>query len=715
MCIELRHRWSVPLACALGAAGLLLLPGTTPVGLPGLNAAEAPSGVPMSSPPGGGGTRTGDIRVYEVGRRVRDFPAEESLSTPENAYATFNRYWASGDLLVWRRLSVPRIAERMEAPAVPKRVMSPRAVENLLDTEVVEVRIWREDFAMVFGRLPRGGTEPIDIRWLERVGDRWLNAGNDLRNGLEAARALFAATCARREQERTERQRPPVTDPEACLGPFVEHLRTRGEEPRSLMMRALREHRLVILGEIHHRPRYWAFNVAMVREKEFPARAGRIYLELPVNDQALVDRFLAADTLDSAPIVEMLRDMLWMGWPDQPMLEFFEAVWQVNRHLAPAQRIRVVLVDMARPWREIRKREDWRKYDVDRDDFMARQVVADFKAEAGARHALFIVGASHALLNMPGFDGQPRRTAGWHLRQELGTNQVFAVFPHTVEMSNNGAVRGRLVQGLFETAFARFGKRPVAFDLTQGPFAEQLFTAFPDQPTPGRFKDGYDAYLYLGPLEDEGFSPLIPGFYTDDFVQELDRRHQIMFGKGLVEGCRLDRLDGASFTAWMERDWGQARRAWSAASLGPLEAWRYGGDWEERMRVERHAEAVRDSTGVLAAARRLFEAIREADYHRDWRTRDRWQEFPAADVSYCVYTDYPGWVDRICGRFKTNPVVSVTLGSVLSDSAGRPVVPYKLTLRDGSRLEGDLPFRWQPRQGRWEGVEGLDWHGRAKP
>jgi len=61
------------------------------------------------------------------------------------------------------------------------------------------------------------------------------------------------------------------------------------------------------------------------------------------------------------------------------------------------------------------------------------------------------------------------------------------------------------------------------------------------------------------------------------------------------------------------------------------------------------------------------------------------------------------------------PVVSVTLGSVLSDSAGRPVVPYKLTLRDGSRLEGDLPFRWQPRQGRWEGVEGLDWHGRAKP
>lgn len=49
-------------------------------------------------------------------------------------------------------------------------------------------------------------------------------------------------------------------------------------------MGALRKHRLVILGEIHHRPRYWVFNVALVREEGFPARVGRVYLELPVND-----------------------------------------------------------------------------------------------------------------------------------------------------------------------------------------------------------------------------------------------------------------------------------------------------------------------------------------------------------------------------------------------------------------------------------------------
>ena len=31
-------------------------------------------------------------------------------------------------------------------------------------------------------------------------------------------------------------------------------------------------------------------------------------------DQPLVDRFLAADKYNPKPVIEMLRDMLWMGY-----------------------------------------------------------------------------------------------------------------------------------------------------------------------------------------------------------------------------------------------------------------------------------------------------------------------------------------------------------------------------------------------------------------
>ena len=87
-----------------------------------------------------------------------------------------------------------------------------------------------------------------------------------------------------------------------------------------------------------------------------------------------------------------------------------------------------------------------------------------------------------------------------------------------------GQVSGRLALGLFDTAFAAMGNKPLAFPLDHGPFGNQLFDADPERLTTDPYSKGYQAYLYLGPLEDELFSPLIPGFYTDEFVQELDRR-----------------------------------------------------------------------------------------------------------------------------------------------------------------------------------------------
>ena len=174
------------------------------------------------------------------------------------------------------------------------------------------------------------------------------------------------------------------------------------------------------------------------------------------------------------------------------------------------------------------------------------------------------------------------KSAGWHLREKLGEAEVFAVFPHGPVMTNNGQVSGRIALGLFETAFAALGNKPMAFPLDRGPFGEQIFDADPERLTADPYGKGYQAYLYLGTLEDEVFSPLIPGFYTDEFVQELDRRARLD-GKGLLEAGIVNQLDGTSFAAWMGRSWGQPRD-WSIARLGPLEAWQYGSHWEDAMR-----------------------------------------------------------------------------------------------------------------------------------
>jgi hypothetical protein len=121
----------------------------------------------------------------------------------------------------------------------------------------------------------------------------------------------------------------------------------------------------------------------------------------------------------------------------------------------------------------------------------------------------------------------------------------------------------------------------MAFPLDRGPFGEQIFDASLDVPTTDSFSKGYQAYLYLGPLENEVFSPLIPGFFSDDFVQEAERRCRIMSGKGLVEADGIKRLDGESIIDRLSKTWGQPRADWSVSRLGPLRAWEKGAQWEK--------------------------------------------------------------------------------------------------------------------------------------
>jgi len=231
-----------------------------------------------------------------------------------------------------------------------------------------------------------------------------------------------------------------------------------------------------------------------------------------------------------------------------------------------------------------------------------------------------------------------------------------------------------------------------------------------DFTTTDPYRAGFDAYLYLGPLEDEIMSPLIPGFYTDEYAQEMDRRYRLMSGHGLAEITNTEKADAAAYARLRARWWGQPRSGWSARSLGPLNAWQFGSDWEKKVVAAKLRDWSADKDAIRQAGVRLIEAIRKADYNNpgDWR------EFPSADVSYTVYTDYPAWMRWVCQHFGTNPIVSVELGEVFKGEENRPTIAYKLTLKDGDILQGNLPFDWDARGENWYGVEGLDWH-RRKP
>ncbi|MHC4587214.1 MAG: hypothetical protein ACYS3N_21995, partial [Planctomycetota bacterium] len=252
--------------------------------------------------------------------------------------------------------------------------------------------------------------------------------------------------------------------------------------------------------------------------------------------------------------------------------------------------------------------------------------------------------------------------------------------------------------------------KPIAFPLNMGPFGKEPYDASPDKPVRSNYQDGFNAYLYLGALETEIFSPLIDGFYTDEFVKELERRHHLMYGKGWAEAYGRQESNAASFVGWMSGSggsWGNPRK-WRS-KLGPIDAWKHGDDWEKEIREKKHEFALEHTEVIKTAAKELFDAIRNADY-KHHSGGGNWGNFLPETMDYEVHHHFDSWVRWVCKTFKDNPINSVELGEVFKGKDGLPAVSYMVSLRDGRELKGDLPFKYMPRQKFWMGIQGIDWH-----
>jgi len=132
---------------------------------------------------------------------------------------------------------------------------------------------------------------------------------------------------------------------------------------------------------------------------------------------------------------------------------------------------------------------------------------------------------------------------------------------------------------------------------------------------------------------------------------------------------------------------------------------------------EKHADAMEHPEEIVEAAEQLFEKIRNADYEHHLKKGVHWSSFPIVGY-YQTHHWFDVLVEWICTTFKDNPIVQVEIGEVfknperLNQKTGLPTVPYKLTLKDGTILEGNLPFEYNfdGGKGHWHGIHGIDWH-----
>jgi len=193
---------------------------------------------------------------------------------------------------------------------------------------------------------------------------------------------------------------------------------------------------------------------------------------------------------------------------------------------------------------------------------------------------------------------------------------------------------------------------------------------------------------------------------SDAAIRVCFQQYQGAYGSAVPMNYIIDR-DGKVVDAW----YGGGRE--HPKAIVALQ--KMGGELGEAIRDEIKAKTAKDAPDVTLAARRLFQAIRAADYDHDWISTKDWEHFPAKDVDYTVDHNYPGWVRWVCRKFKANPITDVRLGSVFAGPDGAPTVHFQLHLKGGEVLQGDLPFHWDSERKQWIGWQGLDWHLHPPP
>ena len=89
----------------------------------------------------------------------------------------------------------------------------------------------------------------------------------------------------------------------------------------------------------------------------------------------------------------------------------------------------------------------------------------------------------------------------------------------------------RMEKGLWDSAFAANGNKPVALDLANTPFGDadyignHMLNVAPNQ----TIYDAYDAIIFLAPVEQLRQTAISDAIFTDDFKLELERRFPILY------------------------------------------------------------------------------------------------------------------------------------------------------------------------------------------
>ena len=470
-----------------------------------------------------------DIKKTSINRKVSGYSLAIDMETPLKSFLSMQYILTTGKQNLWSEISSFQLKNSVSDSNAPDKAVTEEAKKRELNMLIEEVVTYKDSVAAV---IYRGASQSERyIYWCGLENGKWKNMGQDL--GGTSEETLQKVKTQQEKNLKKLNISKRLQKLPANTGIFAEYIKTNGISPQDYLLKKLSGNKIVIYGELHRRRISWDLLKTVIQNPLFVKTTGTVFMELPSHAQQRIDAIFSEDVLNTEKLLDIFRDEQIIGWYDKGEYEFIVELWNLNKRLPDAQKIRIILADYQAPFSEIKNRQEFEDYPVvGRNTHMADIIERHMKSTTDTRNGLFIVGLLHAYKSdavQYVYTNQGREeelSAGAQLNLRFpGT--IFSIIQHIPSISNSGRLNGLVRGGTFDKAFKMNENIPVAFDLKGSPFGNEPFDSEISliyREETQDYENNYDGYIFFGPLKIEKDEYLLYEAITPEFVDEIKRR-----------------------------------------------------------------------------------------------------------------------------------------------------------------------------------------------
>jgi len=322
---------------------------------------------------------------------------------------------------------------------------------------------------------------------------------------------------------------------------YESFLKDNYSEPKEYIRSLFKTNDLVLICEREHpEMTQYDFFYELVSQPWFSFEVGTVIVEVSSRSiQIQLDELLMSQDLNDEILNSKLRNICQdmthsVLWTKSNFYHFLKRVYNLNQSLVKEEKIRIIGADVAFSWQEIKTSNDYNKFKKtlgSRDKEMA-QLVLDWHSqslkEKKKSKALVIMNYRHAYANKywTSANRHPADNVGRYIKEGL-PEKFTNVYFHSFAYMRLFGLRKRHVNGKWDNAFKKNGNNPIAFNLQESPFGEDIFDDYPYIRTDLKWNDVFGHILFYNSLNECINSFGIEGIVDDEFQDELNRRFEL--------------------------------------------------------------------------------------------------------------------------------------------------------------------------------------------